>query len=132
LELILAAACDAALERADGKLDLTGIFNELHAPGFPAMQENMTVVFIIEWGRDEQGTMSIKADLTDDAGQPVLSIQGGTEVEARPLERAAAQTRLVLPLDRVVFPHPGRYTFRLTAGDRSLDALSLFVSERAE
>ena len=129
MELILAAACDEAHERADGKLDLAGIFNELNAPGFPAMQDKMTVVFVIEWGRNDSGSLALRADLKDDAGQPVLSIEGFTDVEQRPAERSAAQTRLVLPLERVVFPHPGRYTFHLTAGDREFSALSLFVAE---
>lgn len=131
MELILAAACDEAHERADGKLDLAGIFNELNAPGFPAMQDRMTVVFVIEWGREDSGSLALRADLKDDAGQTVLSIEGHTDVEQRPAERSAAQTRLVLPLERVVFPHAGRYTFHLMAGEREFSALSLFVSELA-
>jgi hypothetical protein len=37
MKLNLAVTCDTAVERADGRLDLQGVFNELTAPGFPAM-----------------------------------------------------------------------------------------------
>jgi len=37
----------------------------------------------------------------------------------------------VLPLERVVFPHPGRYRFRLQAGNQVREALPLFVALRS-
>ncbi len=40
--------------------------------------------------------------------------------------------RLIMPLERVVFPGPGRYHFKLKAGDRTMRAFSIFVGERAE
>ncbi len=132
MELILACACDDARVRPDGKLDVTGIFNELYAPGFPAVQDRMTVVFVVEWGRDESGRKPLRADLVDDADRPVLTIQGHTDVDVRGDERAPAQTRLIMPLERVVFPGPGRYHFKLKAGDRTVRAFSIFVGERAE
>jgi hypothetical protein len=129
MKLNLALTCDAAVERADGKLDIQGIFNELSAPGFPAMQERMTVVFVIEWSEDEAGQQPLRADLVDDAGERVLTIQGHTDVPGRGGSRAPAQTRLVMPVDRVVFPHAGRFTFELTAGGESVPACSIYVSE---
>ena len=132
MQLILAAACDEARERTDGKLDLVGVFNELNAPGFPAVQERMTVVFVIEWDRHESGDIEIRADLEHENGQKVLSIQGHTEVETRPAERAAAQTRLVLPLENVVFPTAGSYAFMLHAGGTSFRAFPLFLTQTAE
>src|SRR5690625_7898202 len=91
MELILAVACDDARVRPDGKLDIEGVFNELYAPGFPAKQDRMTVVFIIEWGRDESGRIPLRADLVDEDGQKSFTIQGHTDVEPRPADRAPAQ-----------------------------------------
>lgn len=130
MELNLSLACDDAQVRDDGKIDIRGVFNELQAPGFPAQQDRMTVVFVIEWDRETQGRVPLRADLIDDADQRVLSIQGHTDVEPRPDDRAPAQTRLIMPLDNVVFPHPGRYRFRLTAGEQTEHAFSMFVAER--
>lgn len=129
MQLILALACDDARVRPDGKLDVMGVFNELSAPGFPAAQERMTVVFVIQWDRHESGRMPLRADLVDEAGRAVLTIQGHTDVDARPADRAPAQTRLVLPLQEVVFPAPGTYRFELRVGATSHPAFSLFVGQ---
>jgi hypothetical protein len=129
MKVNLAVTCDAAGERADGKLDIQGIFNELSAPGFPAMQERMTVVFVLEWSADEAGQQPLRADLVDETGERVLTIQGHTEVAERGAGRAPAQTRLVMPVDRVVFPRQGRYTFELLAGGDTVPACSIFVTE---
>jgi len=132
MQLILALACDDARVRPDGKLDVMGIFNELSAPGFPAAQERMTVVFVIQWDRHESGRMPLRADLVDEADRPILTIQGHTDVDARPQDRAPAQTRLVLPLQEVVFPAPGTYRFELRVGATRLPAFSLFVGQRGD
>lgn len=132
MELILAVACDDARVRPDGKLDISGVFNELYAPGFPAKQDRMTVVFIVEWDRSQSGRVPLRADLVDENGQKSFTIQGHTDVESRPSDRAPAQTRLVMPLEDVVFPKAGRYHFELKFGNEVRSALHLFVGLRAE
>ncbi|HEX7090664.1 MAG TPA: hypothetical protein VF192_11060 [Longimicrobiales bacterium] len=130
MDLILALACDDARVRPDGKLDIFGVFNELSAPGFPAAQERMTVVFVLQWERHESGRIPLRADLVDEAGRVLLTIQGHTDVDARGHDRAPAQTRVVLPLEEVVFPAPGSYRFELRAGNTTHRAFSLFVGQR--
>jgi hypothetical protein len=125
--LRLSAVCEAARERPDGRLDLVGVFNELSAPGFPAMQDRMTAVFIVEWEADETGRLPLRADLVHESDRKVLTIQGHTDVPARGPDRAPAQTRLVMPLEKVPFPAPGRYRFELLAGGSVADACSFYV-----
>lgn len=132
MRLSLSLTCDEARVRPDGKIDIHGVFNELQAPGFPAAQERMTVIFVIEWEPSEQGRMQLRADLVDDDDQKVLSIQGHTEVRPATPGRAPAQTRMIEPLEKVPFPHPGRYRFRLRAGSTTVDACSIHVYERPE
>ena len=116
MELTLALVCDEARERADGRLDVNGIFDELSAPGFPALQKRMTVVFVMQWGADEAGSQAFRADLIGDDETSVLTIEGGTEVPLQSSRAAPPRTRLVLPVENVVFPRPGRYRFQLVAG----------------
>ncbi len=129
MELILSVVCDDADVRPDGKLDLTGIFTQLQAPGFPAAQDRMTAVFLIEWGPDETGRQPIRADLLDEAGEKVLTIEGHTEVDAVP-GGAPPQTRLIMPLEKVVFPRAGTYRFRLASGKARRSGCSLHVGEQ--
>jgi hypothetical protein len=130
MELVLSLACDSARVRPDGKVDVAGIFNELYAPGFPAAQARMTVLFVLEWQPTEQGRYEFAADLLDDDDSKVLTIEGHTDVEPRPEGRAPARTRILLPLENVVFPHPGRYRFLLKVGGRGCPAFSLFLGEQ--
>lgn len=133
MNIILACACDEAHVRPDGKVDIRGLFNELSAPGFPAQQDQMTVVFMVEWDRTTEGRIPLRADLVDDNDEKVLTIQGHTDVERREDEtRAPAQTRLIMPLENVVFPHAGRFHFNLKLGEEERRAISLFVKHVEE
>lgn len=129
MELKLAVFCDQAHEGADGRLDLVGIFDELAAPGFPAIQDRMTVALVLEWSPDESGQQPLRADLVTEEGTRVLTIQGHTEVHSPADPRRPARTRLILPLERVVFPQEGRYFLELIAGGETTRACSLFVME---
>lgn len=129
MQLILALACDDARLRPDGKVDVEGVFNELNAPGFPAAQDRMTVVFVMEWGRDVSGSVPFRADLLDDDDQKMLTIQGHTDVRAAPADAAPATTKLIMPLERVVFPHAGRYRFVIEARGQSFEGIPLHVVE---
>jgi hypothetical protein len=127
--LRLSAVCESAHERPDGRLDLRGVFNELSAPGFPAMQEHMTAVFLIEWEAGESGRQPLRADMVDSGGRKLLTIQGHTDVEERGTERSPAQTRLIVPLEKVAFPAAGHYHFELVAAGDVFEACSFFVGE---
>lgn len=132
MNLVLALVCDDARVRPDGKLDVTGVFNELYAPGFPAGQDRLVLVFVLEWEREASGRRAFRADLVDDDGEKTLTIEGHTDVAPRPESRAPARTRIVMPLERVIFPHPGRYRFLLEVDGTTHTALSIFVGLREE
>ena len=130
MELILAVTCEDAHARPDGRLDLVGVFDELSAPGFPARQDRMTVVFVMEWPPEQEGRQEFRADLVDDTGTRVLTIEGHTDVTAEGLRRP--RTQLIMPLEQVIFPHAGTYRFRLTVGSETTSALSLLLTEAPE
>ena len=127
MELLLAVACEEARARPDGRLDLVGVFDELSAPGFPARQDTLTVVFVMEWPVEEEGRRDFRADLIHTDGTRVLTIEGHTDVSAE--GRRRPRTRLIMPMKDVIFPQPGEYRFRLTVDGDAVTALSLFVSE---
>jgi hypothetical protein len=107
-----------------------GILDELHAPGFPAVQQRMTVVFVMEWDGEETGAQVFRADLVGPDETRALTIEGGTEVPARATRAAPPRTRLVLPVENVVFPRPGLYRFDLVAGGDTHRACTLYLHER--
>ncbi len=119
--------CTDAGAGADGKLSIHGIFNELHAPDFPALQDRIVLVGIIEWPRDLQGRIPFTVDLTDPEGMSIFLIEGHTDVEARPPPQAPAKTQLILPLENVMFPAPGHYRIRININGIDLAGPSMHL-----
>jgi len=119
--------CKDASTGPDGKLNIQGVFNELYAPDFPALQESMTLVGIVEWQRDLEGRIPFVVDLTDPDGVAVFSIEGHTEVDARPATQAPAKTHLILPLNNVTFPVAGRYRVRANIDGTEMSGPSMHL-----
>lgn len=131
MHLQLALICDDASQSDDGKLDVHGIFHDLFAPGFPARQERMVLVIEIEWDRADEGRHQFRVDLMDPVGKPSLRVEGHTDVDRRAPNRPPARTQLVLPLEDVVFPIPGRYSFDMRIKGKRLRGPSLHLFESA-
>lgn len=130
MELLLGLVCDDAQTTAEGKLDVQGIFNDLYAPGFPAKQDRMVLVIAMEWDREDQGRFQFRVDLTGPEGRPSLTVDGHTEVDRRPPDRPPARTRLVMPLEDVVFPRPGTYRFEVRMKGQTFPGPSLHLVEQ--
>lgn len=119
--------CTDAKARPDGKLDIHGVFNELYAPEFPARQESMVVVGIVEWQRDLEGRIPFTVDLVDADGAAIFSIEGHTDVDARPATKAPAKSHFILPLQNVMFPAPGHYRLRININNSELAGPSMHL-----
>ena len=132
MELQLALVCDHAHTTPDGKLDVHGIFNDLYAPGFPARQERMVLVLTLEWDRTDEGRILFRVELTDPAGRPALTVEGESDVDRRPADRPPPRTRLILPLDEVLFPMAGPYTFHVKVKGRTFPGPTVYLVDTSE
>lgn len=130
MELVLGLVCDDARTTPDGKLDVRGVFNDLYAPGFPAKQDRMVLVLVIEWDRDDQGRFQFRVDLKGPEDRPSLTVDGHTEVDRRPPDRPPARTRLIMPLEDVIFPQAGPYRFEARMKGRTFPGPMLHLVER--
>jgi hypothetical protein len=127
VKLHLALVCDDARVAADGKLDIHGVFNELYAPGFPARQDRLVLVLVIEWAREDHGRFQFRVDLIAPDGKPSMTVQGHTDVDSRPADRPPPRTQLVMPLETVIFPAAGAYHFRVRAKGQDLEGPTLHL-----
>ncbi len=126
MEAVFLFCADAGIG-PDGKLSIHGIFNELNASDFPALQDRMVLVGIVEWQRDLEGRIPFAVDLNDPEGVSIFSIEGHTDVEARPASKAPAKTQLILPLKNVMFPMPGHYRVRININGSELSGPSMHL-----
>jgi len=128
VEILLALVCDDARPDPEAKLDIHGVFNDLFARSFPARQDRMVLVLVLEWEREDQGRFKFRVDLLDPGGRKTLTVDGHTDVDARPdPNHPPARTRLLMPLENVVFPLPGPYRFRVRVKGTELDGPSLHL-----
>ena len=111
--------CDAAVIE-DGKLSIHGIFSELIAEGFPARHDELVLCAVVTWPPGASGRKEFVVDLLDPEAQSVFTVTGHTDVRPSRPGRPDAQTHLVLPLEKIVFPMAGRYRsrFRIEGEDR--------------
>lgn len=124
-----AAVCDHAQTTPEGRIDLHGVFHDLAAPGFPAEQASLVLVAILEWDRNDEGRHLFRADLMDTQGRTSLTVEGETEVRPSPPGHPPSRSHLIMPLEHVVFPHPGQYVFRLKVQGRVMDGPGIFLME---
>jgi hypothetical protein len=132
MDLQFAFLCDDAQEDPAGKLDVRGIFHDLFASGFPALQERMVLVLVIDWDRKDQGRYDLKAELVAPGGAVVLTVDGHSDVEQKAQDRPPARTRLIMPLEKIVFPTPGKYHLRVMVKGQRFRGPSLFLAEMEE
>lgn len=129
MRILAAAVCDHAARTPDGKLDLHGVFHDLYASGFPARQDRMTLALTLEWDRRDEGRHAFRIDLRDPGGRPTLTVEGESDVTPTPADRPPPRTALVMPLEDVVFPVPGRYEFDVKVKGHVLPGPTLFLVE---
>lgn len=129
MRILYALICEEATSRADGRLDAGGVFHQLYAPGFPAQQDSLVLALAIEWNEGETGRRHFRIDLVDPNRSPCLTVSGHTDVNPTPQGEAPPQTRLVLPVENVVFPTAGTYLFELHIDEQTYPLTPLHIVE---
>lgn len=129
MHVLYGVICEEAREQKNGRLDLNGVFHQLLAPGFPASQDAMTLVINVEWDQGESGEVEFDIHLVGPDQQPVFRIQASTEVVQD--GGAPPQTRMIMPLENVVFPLPGVYEFEVSVGAAKCKTARLHLIHRA-
>jgi hypothetical protein len=127
VKILYVFLCENAQEEIDERMHVHGVFRRLYAPGFPA-EHQATLVIGVEWDAGETGDQPFKIDLLDPDDSPVITASGHTTVpDVREGGAPPPLSRLVLPIERMVFPVPGRYEFELTVAEERIRASPLYL-----
>jgi hypothetical protein len=132
MKLLFTAVCDDAGVSEEGKVDVQGVFHDLYAPGFPAKQDRLVLVLVIEWAEGAHGRYDFRADLMDPDGKPALTVRGQSEVEPGPPDRPPRRTQVLMPMEDVIFPIPGEYVFQVSAMGKRFRGPSLYLVETGD
>ena len=130
MDVSLAVCCDAANVSREGKLNLLGIFNSIHAAEFPCTHPHLALVLRVEARIGEEGVYPLEIQLVDEDGQQLFDINGQLSLQgAEPGRPMTAQT--IMDINNLQLPRSGTYAFEIfLAGHhtRSL-AIHAFKSE---
>lgn len=132
MDVLLGLVCEDAHPDARGNLDVRGVFSDLYAPSFPAVQDRLVLVLTLEWDRRDEGRFRFRVDLTSPGGEVTATVDGESDVTPRPDGRPPPRTPLVMPMEEIVFPEPGPYRFRVRMKGETLEGPVLYLVEQEE
>ena len=132
MEVNLALLCDAANTTADGKLNILGTFDTIHAGSFPVVHPMMHLVLRFSASPAEAGeSRDLTIRVLDPDGKNLGDIEGQLVVPspAQPGRRVGLELRLSLA--NTVYPAPGDYAFHVLVGQDEKAVVPLSVELRA-
>ena len=114
LEIKLATIADAANISREGKLNITGIFNNIKTASFPASHPCMVLVYVIEGDiSDAQATHKLKVDLIDEDGNLVIPpLEGKINFKTVGSVNKMSASQII-QLANVQFKKHGRHAFKI-------------------
>ncbi|HUF90652.1 MAG TPA: hypothetical protein VMR66_11810 [Gemmatimonadota bacterium] len=112
MDVTLAVCCDAANVSREGKLNLLGIFNSIHAAEFPCTHPHLALVLRVEARLGEEGSYPLEIKLVDEDGQQLFDISGQLSLQgAEPGRPMTAQT--IMDINNLQLPRPGTFAFEI-------------------
>jgi hypothetical protein len=118
MEISLAAIADSANVSREGKLNLSGVYDTIRAPDFPAIHPVMVLAFRLRvTHEDSQKTVSIGIELVhSESNVPLWTTTAELEMGAVPAGEIHHYDQII-QLVGVKFEEPGRYGFRIQITD---------------
>ncbi len=92
----------------------------------------MVLAVALEWNEAEEGRHEFRFDLMDPDDSPAMTINGHTDVSSASPGEAPPQTRLIMPLEGIVFPQPGTYIFELHLGEKRYPLAPIHLIENPD
>lgn len=132
MEIKTAVLADAANVSAEGKLNITGIFDRLSGSAFPLLHPNMVLVIRVEYHRSEVGEHKLALNIADADGAKIAEASGGFTLPRPHSSQIPPISGFVLPLQMLKFPEPGVYSFDILIDDRYEDSALIMVAEVTE
>jgi len=129
MKVSLALLADAANVSREGKLNILGVFDTIHAKSFPVVHAQMKLVLRLEASAAELGNKhDVEIKLMDQEGGPVLGIKGQVTPRAVPAGHPLKMDQVV-SLNNVTFKKAGRYEFAILIDNDQKTTVPLVVAE---
>ncbi len=130
MKITLGLIADSANISLEGKLNILGIFDTIHAMKFPCRNPQMTLITKIETELTDSHDISrdIKIILEDEDANELFSISGNFNFKnSPPGERGT--TSSIITLTDLVFEKPGNFSFKISIGAEVMADIPLKLRE---
>lgn len=121
MQLRIAALADYTNITESGKLNILGIFSQIHATSVPAVHPQMQFVVQFAFEPAETGDKTIRIVLQDDDAVQVLAMEGQLSLPS-PNTADPVVVNQILVLQNIVFPHFGSYEFVIEVDGETIPA----------
>ncbi|HUP00880.1 MAG TPA: hypothetical protein VM737_05085 [Gemmatimonadota bacterium] len=128
MEVTLGVCCDAANVSREGKLNLLGIFNSIHAAEYPCTHPHLALVLRVEARIGEEGLHPLEIKLADEDGKEIFKLNGQVSLQgAQPGRPMTAQT--IMDMNNLQLPRPGTYSFEIFIDNRHARSVAIHALE---
>jgi hypothetical protein len=121
MQLRIAALADYTNITDNGKLNILGIFSQIHATAVPAVHPQMQFVVQFAFDPIEVGEKKIRIVLQDEDANPLLTAEGTLLIQPPPTPDPIIVNQ-ILVLNNVAFPHFGSYEFVVEVDGETIPA----------
>ena len=117
MKITLAVLADYANITREGKLNILGIFDVIHAQDFPMNHPQMQLVMRFEADVAEEGkTKKLEIKLMDDDGKTLFVLNGGFTLGQGQAGEAMISNQ-ILTINMMKFENPGNHEFKILIND---------------
>ena len=121
MQLRIAALADYTNITDNGKLNILGIFSQIHAASVPAVHPLMQFVVQFAFEPVETGDKTIRIVLQDEDGNELLAMEGHLALPQSGSPDPVIVNQIIV-LQNVTFPHFGNYEFVIEVDGETIPA----------
>lgn len=115
MEIQVATLCDAATD-TQGKLNILGTFDTIHAVQMPAVHPQCSVALRLVFDKMEEGKHTLKLNFVDEDGKSVMRpIEMSFDVQV-PDEAIIISRNFIVNFQGLKFEKPGFYSMDISLG----------------
>ncbi|MDB6021570.1 MAG: hypothetical protein JWQ04_1427, partial [Pedosphaera sp.] len=126
MQIQIAVACDAATE-SNGKLNLLGAFDAIHAQQLPVIHPHCSIALRMTFSKVEEGARKLRFSFVDEDGKSIMpSIDLPFEVRV-PDDSHFLTTNFIVSIQQLRFEKAGTYSIDVAVDGRQEAAIPLVV-----
>jgi len=131
MEIDIAVLADAANITTEGKLNITGIFDQITASVFPTVWPSCTLIIRLVGHQSETGEHKINVRIADEDGKELSRLNGEIKLNRKRNVSSvrSLQAPLIFNIVNLQLPRPGTYTFDVLIDGRFEVGVPLHVEE---